>query len=377
MGQGPKRDGAVVGCRNVIRLLGLGVSLGLGLVSLAGRDGLAATSQADARSAAASFPRGAIVRTVLKDLPPEALAGGATLFHEHMSLSTTYQDKLASLLQRPGQPGLQYTRPYFMEDFDLIAGEMRAAMKDGVVCLVDGGHADMGRSIEFLKRLSSQTGMHIVASGGFYTQPFYPPELASKSEDVIADELVRDASRERWGAFGEIGSWDEITSEERKVFRAIGKAHLRTSLPIFTHTANGKSALDQLDTFQSLGVSPQHVVIGHMGGLVDPEAKMHIAIAKRGAYVGFDRLGGRPESDGRQVPMVKAMIDAGYAGKVLLSSDFASETALKTKGGPGYAKTVTVFVPLLRKAGVSEQTIHQITVDNPRRFLAFVPRKTS
>jgi predicted metal-dependent phosphotriesterase family hydrolase len=45
--------------------------------------------------------------------------------------------------------------------------------------------------------------------------------------------------------------------------------------------------------------------------------------------------------------------------------------------GPGYAKTVTVFVPLLWKAGVSEQTNHGITVDNPCRFLAFVPTKTS
>jgi len=311
---------------------------------------------------------------VLKDLSPDALAGGATLFHEHMSLSTAYQDKLASLLQRPGQPGLQYTRPYFMERFDLLLGEMRAAVGDGVVCLVDGGHADMGRSVDFLTRLSSHSGMKIVASGGYYTQPFYPPELASMSDDAIADQLVRDAERERWGAFGEIGSWDEITDLERKVFRAVAKAHLRTSLPIFTHTAQGKSALEQLEIFESLGVKPQHVVIGHMGGLIDPEAKTHIAIAKRGAFVGFDRLGGRPESDARQVTMIKAMIDAGYADEVLLASDFATETALKANGGPGYAKTITVFVPLLRKAGVSEQIVHRITVDNPRRFLAFVPK---
>jgi hypothetical protein len=41
---------------------------------------------------------------------------------------------------------------------------------------------------------------------------------------------------------------------------------------------------------------------------------------------------------------------------------------------PGYASTLTVFVPKLRQAGVDESTIHRITVDNPRRFLAFVPR---
>jgi predicted metal-dependent phosphotriesterase family hydrolase len=40
----------------------------------------------------------------------------------------------------------------------------------------------------------------------------------------------------------------------------------------------------------------------------------------------------------------------------------------------GYAKTVTVFVPKLRKAGVSDEVLRQIMNDNPRRFLAFVPK---
>ena len=33
------------------------------------------------------------------------------------------------------------------------------------------------------------------------------------------------------------------------------------------------------------------------------------------------------------------------------------------------------FVPQLRAAGVQEETIRGILVDNPRRFLAFVPKK--
>jgi len=35
--------------------------------------------------------------------------------------------------------------------------------------------------------------------------------------------------------------------------------------------------------------------------------------------------------------------------------------------------TLTVFVPKLRAAGVKDETIRRITVDNPRRFLSFVP----
>jgi phosphotriesterase-related protein len=73
--------------------------------------------------------------------------------------------------------------------------------------------------------------------------------------------------------------------------------------------------------------------------------------------------------------MVMAMLEAGYAANLLFSSDFSSGgTQLKRNGGPGYAKTLTVFAPKLREAGVDEKTLHGILVDNPRRLLAFVPK---
>ena len=40
----------------------------------------------------------------------------------------------------------------------------------------------------------------------------------------------------------------------------------------------------------------------------------------------------------------------------------------------GYAKTLTVFVPKMKKAGASDEVLRQIMNDNPRRFLAFVPK---
>jgi hypothetical protein len=40
------------------------------------------------------FAKGAIIRTVLKDVPPEALAGGTTLFHEHLSVGPDFMPKV-------------------------------------------------------------------------------------------------------------------------------------------------------------------------------------------------------------------------------------------------------------------------------------------
>ena len=71
--------------------------------------------------------------------------------------------------------------------------------------------------------------------------------------------------------------------------------------------------------------------------------------------------------------MVLALIEAGFLNRVLLASDFHSAQDIQRNGGPGYAQTVTRFVPMLREAGVSDDQIRTMTVDNPLRFLAFVP----
>jgi phosphotriesterase-related protein len=240
----------------------------------------------------------------------------------------------------------------------------KAAADGNLACIVDGGHADMGRDITFLRQVAMKSGVPIVAGGGFYNQPFYPREISTMREDDIVKALVKQADDEVLGAYGEIGSWDEITADERKVFRAVGRAHVVTNLPIFTHTGiPGKSALEQLDILEDAGVKPDRVVIGHLGNLVDANVYVHKQICRRGAFVGFDRQG--LPGDAQQVPLVMALIEAGYADHLMFSSDASS----------GYAKTMTVFVPKMKAAGASDDVLHKITVDNPRRFLAFVPKR--
>ena len=324
------------------------------------------------------LPSGAVIRTVLKDMPPEALAGGTTLFHEHLSLGPDFMPRVMSefrTLLGPDAilpPLASPEQRRLMADLGVMAEEMRLAAAEGVACIVDAGHPDMGRKFTFLKQLSLKSGMPIVAGGGYYTQPFYPPDITRWDEERITQELLRQARTEAIGAFGEIGTWDAMTPDERKVFRAVGKAHRATNLPIFTHTNMGKGALEQLDVLESVGVRPERVAIGHLGGLTDSKADVQKAICKRGAFVGFDRQGG--PGDGDQVPAVMALLEAGYADKLLFSSDFSFASDLKHSGGAGYAMTVTVFGPKLRNAGVTQSTLHGILVDNPRRFLAFIPK---
>jgi phosphotriesterase-related protein len=345
-------------------------------------------------AATPTFPKGAVIRTILKDYAPEDLGGAATLFHEHLSFASDFMTRwtgyAAETRAANGLPAAGAGRgaagrgaapaapappgPFFMQDVDLMSQELSIAKQEGIGCIVDGGHPDMGRDINFLRQVSTKSGMPIVAGGGFYTQPFYPKELATMSEEQIVQALVKQTETDPIGVFGEIGSWDDITAEERKVFRAVGKAHLATNLPIFTHTGiPGKSALEQLDIFEDVGVKPNRVVIGHVGNLVDPNVQVQKALCRRGAFIGFDRQGG--PGDAQQVPMVMALLEAGFADHLMFSADISNAGQMKKNGGQGYAKTLTVFVPKLKAAGASDEVLRGIMVDNPRRFLAFVPKR--
>jgi phosphotriesterase-related protein len=79
-----------------------------------------------------------------------------------------------------------------------------------------------------------------------------------------------------------------------------------------------------------------------------------------------------PEAE--KVKMVLSMLDAGYEDHLLLAADFALSADLKANWGNGFSTVLVQFVPKLRHAGVSDTIVRKIVVDNPRRFLAFVPK---
>jgi predicted metal-dependent phosphotriesterase family hydrolase len=188
--------------REALRLLGAGGGAGLlaslGILSVPGR-GVARVAQ-----------QGPVIRTILRDIAPNQMPEGAVLFHEHLSI----------------QLG---ANPSFHSDVELMIKEVRAAQADGIACIVDGGHPDMARDIEAIRRIARESGMPIVASGGYYMQRTYPDDIATKSASQIADDLVAEAQRDRLGAYGEIGQQGGVlTDDERKVHQAVAQAHPNT-----------------------------------------------------------------------------------------------------------------------------------------------------
>lgn len=131
-----------------------------------------------------------------------------------------------------------------------------------------------------------------------------------------------------------------------------------------------------MDLFEAAGANLDRVVIGHLNDIKD-DPTAALTIAKRGANLGFDHSG-KPDDPrlDEYVRTIVAVLEAGHADRICLSSDFGGVSGkyLRRNGGLGIDMVLTTMVPRLRRAGVSDVTLHKIRVDNPRRILAFAPK---
>jgi phosphotriesterase-related protein len=169
-----------------------------------------------------------------------------------------------------------------------------------------------------------------------------------------------------------------ITPLNHKLLQVTARLHKLTGLPITTHTTvTNRSALDQLDLFAEEGVDMQHVVIGHCGDTEDYD--MLEAILAHGSYIGMDRFRAvHAFPTEKRVQVIAELCRRGYAGRMVLShdTDVASDFNRYKRPAPEQLPAATcvycyvpeVVVPALRAAGVSEEHIHMMTVDNPRRI---------
>jgi phosphotriesterase-related protein len=306
------------------------------------------------------------VQTVRGPIDPADL--GWTLPHEHTAIA------LWHVPNRWDYWELRRDEPVIVEEL----GAFRAAGGGTVVDLTLPG---VGRDPAWLARLSEATGLQVVMGAGWYRDAYYPVEtlIDRRSVDSLADEIVREATEGvgdegiRPGIIGEIGTdkpW--ISPREERVHRAAARAARRIGLAITTHAVQSTVGLDQLDVFEAEGADLSRVVIGHADS--NPSPDYHRAIVQRGASVEFDFLGMsftplEKHGEGRIVESICDLLAAGHVERVLLSQDVCHDSQLRRYGGNGYAYLADSFLPRLRDAGVSEDELRTITVDNPRRLL--------
>lgn len=74
--------------------------------------------------------------------------------------------------------------------------------------------SDIGRDMTYMKRVSEETAVHVVAGTGFYLEPSHPAAVANMSIEQLAGMFIEDimtgadGTDIKCGVIGEVGvSW--------------------------------------------------------------------------------------------------------------------------------------------------------------------------
>jgi phosphotriesterase-related protein len=271
------------------------------------------------------------------------------------------------------------------ETVKLCIDRMNELKALGLGTLVDPCPLDLGRDAELMAEVAQSTGVKIVCATGLYKEDlgatYYRfraqfADAVSEMSEVFIKELTLGIGSAgiKAGVIKVATGAHKITAYEEMVLRAAARAHKATGAPITTHTDEGTMGCEQLDVFMSEGVNLRHVIVGHSCG--SSNLKYHLDILDRGAYLGFDRFGLEfLQPDRIRKAALIGLLGIGFEKQIVLSHDtiwcwrgralsLPEEMAAEWK--PTYV--LQKIVPALHAAGVPQEKIDAMLIDNPRRY---------
>lgn len=316
------------------------------------------------------------VMTVLGPVPAEKL--GVTLMHEHAAA---------------GFPGWHADRSMFPYDRKSVEARWIKILKElkalGIDTVVDPNMADLdSRDAVVLKNASRKTGVHTIMATGLYWEGMggaahykFLQEQGRNIEQDIYEIFMReikvgiDQTGIKAGLIKLSSSDPHLTEYEKTVFRAGARAAKETGLPITTHCQGPNVGLEQMDFFLSLGVNPRRIVIGHQNNSTDLNYFLR-QLERPGFYLGFDRTG---FSDPKSEDCIIELVKRGYANRIMLSHDYVATwlgrpfTMKWDRFTEEYYYPTYIhkkLIPKMKAAGVTDEQIKTMLVDNPRQWLA-------
>ncbi len=303
--------------------------------------------------------------TVLGEIAADEL--GVTMPHEHV---------ICDISLHSGNENNRLT------DVNLAIEEVKAFRDAGGSSLVDVTTVDIGRNPEALKEVSEATGVNIITTTGLYCEDIYPSSFWDADKESLArfmiDEAVNGIGETgiRPGVIGELGSKNSTASPaEETVLRASALTQLETGLAIVLHSALNRPAPDQVRILREEGVAPERIIVSHADIVwhedIQIDLAYHLSLLDIGCYLSFDTIGWQEfSSEKHKIACILALIERGYADRLLLSSDLCRRTFYHANGGRGYDYVIQSFVPRLKESGVSDTAINCILVSNPADVLA-------
>ncbi len=197
------------------------------------------------------------VITVTGPVAPDRL--GVTLPHEHVMVDFIGADKAS-----PDR----YDRE---QVYEALLPHLEQLRQAGCQSFVDCTPAYLARDPLLLKRLSQESGLHILTNTGYYGArqgKYLPKHALAESADQLAERWLAEWKEgiEQTGirpGFIKIGvDGGRLTDVNRKLVQAAARVHLRSGLTIACHTGDGVAAMEEMEVLRAEGVDPVGVDLG-------------------------------------------------------------------------------------------------------------------
>jgi phosphotriesterase-related protein len=298
---------------------------------------------------------------------------GRTLMHEHVFVMDP------EALQNWGH----VFGPLYWDERERVddaIAKLRRVREAGIRTIVDPTAPGLGRYIPRVREVAQAAGLQVVVASGVYAFLELPGFLAYRPTSAIASLFVREITEgiddtgvkaaflkcavERHGVIGDVP----------RILEAVAIAATETGVPVMVHTnAAEQTGLMALEKLTSHGVDATRIVIAHAGDSNDLDYLR--AIAGTGAWLGCDRFGiehFNPLED--RIRTLIALLGEGFGERIHLSHDAACFMDFMTgdpffaNERPDYLLISNRVVPALLQAGVTQEQIDQMMVENPKRF---------
>ena len=339
------------------------------------------------------------VETVLGELSATQL--GPTQIHEHVLVDCRSPDPAQHMAFEPLSLSNYYDARYsddhqgalLLDSVEDAAHELRRFAEVGGRTIVDVTPSDLGRRPGGLREVARLTDVNILMGCGFYVHEYHAPEVHDLPVEALSEIILRDclegiavtgpegqSETVKAGVIGEIGlSWPLVACE-RKVLVAASQAQRASSRGLVIHPGRHPDALfEAVEIVEGCGVDLARVVMSHVDRTVDDPATIE-RLARTGVFVAFDLFGHEAShypysdftmpNDGGRLRLVRSLVDAGYADRVLLSHDIYSKVHTTRYGGEGYGHILQRVVPRMEHFGLGGDLWRQFLVTNPAAVLA-------
>ena len=295
---------------------------------------------------------------------------GFTLPHEHLI------DSSAGVNATYGE---LVDRPWALET---AVKDLTQAHIEGVDTIVEVSPLDLGREVSLMKEVSEQSGVQFICCTGCWLD--IPRSFWGRTPEFIAELWAReidvgiDGTGIKAGII-KVATSDPISENEELMLRSAAKTHLRTGVPVTTHTpAQSRVGEEQVRILKEEGVEPHQIYIGHINNT--PDKEYHRELARLGVWLGWDINNpfGRPylPSWEKMTDYLKELLDEGLGANLMLSHDWnVVITRLASPGFPsreqnpdGYLWLTRKVIPRLKDAGIEQSAIDRMMKGNPRAY---------